>query len=174
MNPWHDIKAWKEDGIVNAIIEIPKFSCMKYEMDKETGMLKLDRALYSAVHYPGDYGFIPQTLWDDGDPVDIFIITNNPVYPSTLAEVRIIGMIDLTDEGENDAKMIGVYYSEPRYEEWVDIQDVPAHILAEIQNFFKTYKTLEGKQIENLSFLTREEAIEAIKKGELMYKKKFK
>ncbi len=143
-HPWHDISPGDESPrIVNAVIEIPRDSQQKYELDKESGILKLDRFLYSAVYYPGDYGFIPQTLWEDGDPMDIIILTNRPVYPLTLVSARVIGVIRMIDENELDDKIIGVYESDPRYSEYNSLRDIPHHVIAELKHFFETYKELQ-------------------------------
>ena len=133
---------------VYAIIEIPRGGENKYERDKESGLLKLDRQLFSSIHYPGDYGYVPNTLWEDGDPVDILILTNHPVYPLTLAEVRVIGMLDMVDDLESDVKIIGVYDADPRYQEYSDLDDIPSHKVKEIVHFFESYKELQGKKVK--------------------------
>lgn len=173
-NVWHDVSAGKEaPGKVNTIIEIPKGSDVKYEIDKETGLVKLDRFLFSAVYYPGDYGFVPQTLWDDGDPLDVIILTGRPVYPGTLAEVRPVGILHMIDDGDEDDKIVAVYTEDPRYNEVQDISDVPKHIIMELKNFFETYKMLQGKKTEVPKMDGREAALEAVKKGLRLYKEKF-
>ncbi len=153
----------------NVIIEIPRGSENKYEIDKETGLLKLDRPLFSSVHYPGDYGYVPGTLWDDGDPIDILVLTSHSVYPLTLAEVRIIGIIDMYDNGESDAKLIAVYDSDPRYEEYKDIKNIRQHKLKEIVHFFESYKKLQGKKVEIKSVKGRASALKALKRSKKMY-----
>ncbi|MBU4069475.1 MAG: inorganic diphosphatase [Nanoarchaeota archaeon] len=158
--------------IINVLIEIPKGSSNKYELDKETGLLFLDRPLYSSVHYPGDYGLIPQTHWDDGDPLDVLVITSTPVYPLTLAEVRVIGVLRMIDSGEKDDKIIGVYNSEPRFKEVKDIKDIPKHTIKEIINFFETYKELQGKKCEITEVKGRETAYKDVERGIKAYKKK--
>ncbi len=175
MNSWHDV-SYGENApeLVNAIIEIPKDSKIKYELDKETGLLKLDRFLYSAVYYPGDYGFIPRTLWDDKDPVDIIILTNRPVYPLTLVKARIVGVLRMIDSEEKDDKIIAVYDDDPRYKEIQDIKDIPNHIIQELKHFFGTYKELQGKKCEILEILNKKHAMEDIQKAIKMYKEKFK
>lgn len=174
-NPWHDISTGKAPfEVVNAIIEIPKDSKQKYELDKETGLLKLDRFLYSAVHYPGDYGFIPQTLWDDDDPLDIIILTNRPVFPMTLVEVRIIGVLRMIDGGEKDDKIIGVYDHDPRYKEFQSIKDVPTHVIAELKHFFETYKELQGKNCKILQILDKKDAMKDVEMGLKMYNLKYR
>lgn len=174
MNPWHDVPIGsKSPKIINAIIEIPKDSKIKYEVDKETGMLKLDRFLYSAVHYPGDYGFIPQTLWYDEDPLDIIILTQRPVYPLTLAEARVIGVIRMFDGNEKDDKLIAVYDGDPRYGEFEDIKDIPKHVMEELKHFFSTYKELQGKKVHVLEILSKENALKDVEVARKMYQDKY-
>jgi inorganic pyrophosphatase len=173
-HPWHDISPGEESPkIVNAIIEIPRDSQLKYELDKESGLLKLDRFLYSAVHYPGDYGFIPQTLWEDGDPMDIIILTNKPVYPLTLVSARVIGVIRMIDNDELDDKIVGVYDRDPRYSEYMALKDIPKHVVAELMHFFETYKELQlqSKNVSVPEILDREKAWEDVKISEENYKK---
>jgi len=157
-------------SVVKAIIEIPKGSKNKYEIDKESGLLKLDRPLFSAMHYPGDYGYIPHTLWEDGDPIDIIVMTNHPVYPLTLTEVRIIGMIDMKDDNESDVKLLGVYNSDPRYAEYHDVKDIKPHQQKEILNFFEYYKQLQKKKVKvNKSIKNKDAALKAILKSQKAY-----
>ena len=175
INAWHDISPGeKVPEVVNAIIEIPKDSQIKYEFDKKTGLLKLDRFLYSAVYYPGDYGFVPQTLWDDNDPLDIMILTNRPVYPLTLAKARVIGVLRMVDNGEKDDKIIAVYDDDPRFKEFEDITHVPKHIVHELKHFFETYKHLQGKECKILEVLSKKYALEDVKKAVKIYGEKFK
>lgn len=173
-NPWHDVDIGKKSPkSVNAIIEIPKDEKIKYEIDKETGLLKLDRFLYSAVHYPGDYGFVPRTLWYDDDPLDIIILTQRPVYPLTLVSARIIGVLRMFDGDEKDDKLIAVYDTDPRHEEFKDIKDVPKHMIEELKNFFEIYKQLQGKKVKVLEILNKEHAQKDVLIAQEMYKKKF-
>lgn len=173
-NPWHDVSIGSHmPDVVNAIVEIPKDSKVKYELDKESGLLKLDRFLYSAVHYPGDYGFIPQTLWEDGDPLDIIILTGRPVYPMTLAETRPIGVLRMIDDGEKDDKIIAVYNHDPRFAEIEGMKDVPKHIIAELKHFFETYKQLQGKHCKILEILDKKDAHKSILDGKKLYTLKF-
>jgi inorganic pyrophosphatase len=173
-HPWHDISPGDESPrIVNAIIEIPRDSQQKYELDKDSGILKLDRFLYSAVYYPGDYGFIPQTLWEDGDPMDIIILTNRPVYPLTLVSARVIAVIRMIDNKELDDKIIGVYESDPRYSEYNGLKDIPKHVVAELKHFFETYKELQlpGEKVTVPEILDRENAWEDIEISKEKYNK---
>jgi inorganic pyrophosphatase len=172
-HPWHDISPGdKSPRIVNAIIEIPRDSQQKYELDKESGMLKLDRFLYSAVYYPGDYGFIPQTLWEDDDPMDIIILTNRPVYPLTLVSARVIGAIRMFDNKELDDKIIGVYDSDPRFSEYNDLKDIPRHVIAELKHFFETYKELQLQaKVTVPEILSREDAWKDIETSKGKYRR---
>ena len=170
----HKIKQPKDfPKKVNAIIEIPRGSENKYEIDKETGLLKLDRPLFSSVHYPGDYGYIPKTLWDDGDPIDILVMTSHPVYPLTLAKVRILGILDMFDGKESDAKIIGVYDTDPRYAEYHDIADVRKHKIKEIVHFFESYKDLQNKKVTIKKLRGKEAAMKAITRSKKMYEDKY-
>ncbi len=173
-NVWHDVEIGKgSPQIVNAIIEIPKDGQIKYEFDKETGLLKLDRFLYSAMHYPGDYGFVPKTLWSDGDPLDIIILSGKPVFPMTLVKAKPIGVIRMIDGNDDDDKILAVHYSDPRFKEIESIKDVPKHILVELKHFFETYKELQGKECKILEMLDKAEAYKIIEKAINIYKMKF-
>jgi len=174
VHPWHDVSVGKKQPkIVNAIIEIPKDSTVKYEVDKESGLLKLDRYMYSSMHYPGDYGFIPQTLWEDGDPLDVFVLTHRPSLPGILCEAKVIGVIRMVDQDEKDDKIIAVHANDPRYSQWDSIKDIPKHFLAEIKHFLETYKELEKKTVKVFKILDAEEAYKDIQKGIDLYQKKF-
>ncbi len=176
VNPWHDVKVGDKKEIpkvINAIIEIPKDSKIKYELDKETGLLKMDRFLYSAVHYPGDYGFVPRTLWDDNDPLDIIVLTGRPLYPMTLAKVRVIGVLRMVDSDEKDDKIVAVYDEDPRYQEYQDIKDVPNHIIEELKHFFETYKHLQGKKCKILEVHGKSHAMKDVERALKMYENKY-
>ena len=151
VHPWHDVSPGDNTPEeVTAFIEVPKGSMLKYELDKKTGFIKLDRVLYSAVHYPGDYGFIPQTVSEDGDPTDVIIITNFSIVPGTLVKVRPIGILEMIDGGERDEKIICVPATsvDPRFAKRKDIMDFSEHVILEIKHFFETYKQLQGKHVE--------------------------
>ncbi len=174
VNAWHEVETGKNSPkIVNAVIEIPKGSTTKYELDKKSGLLKLDRFLYSAVYYPGDYGFIPGTLWEDNDPLDIIVITNHPVFPLTLAQVRVIGVLRMVDSKEKDDKIVAVYKDDPRFEEVDDIKDLPKHTLKELKQFFETYKELQGKKCSVREILHKQVAHKDIIRAQKMYKDKY-
>ncbi len=133
---------------MNVIVEIPRGVKNKYEIDKETGVIKLDRVNHTAQAYPFDYGFVPQTLWDDGDALDVVLLTTEPLFPGLLLEARPVGIMHMVDGGEADEKIIAVPAGDPRFKDVKDIQDVNAHTLKEISHFFATYKQLQNKTVE--------------------------
>jgi len=176
MNLWHDVPLG--DGApkeFNAIIEIPRGSNNKYEVDKETGLIKLDRANYSAAAYPFDYGFAPQTLWDDGDPLDVVLLTTYPLHPGILVAVRPVAGIDMIDSGDGDYKVIAVPVDDKRWDDVNDLADVNKHSLKEFQHFFETYKALKGKPapVEIKKIDGRKEAEAAVARAVELYQKKF-
>ena len=174
MNLWHDISAGKNPPEeINVIIEIPKGSQNKYEIDKETGLIKLDRVLYSAVHYPGDYGFIPKTLAEDGDPADAILLTTAPFPPGLLVEARPIGVLLMVDQGEKDEKLICVPKKDQRFAQMTDLNHVPKATLDEISNFFETYKKLEKKEVRIDGYRDSKTAKEFIGQCLQRYTKKF-
>jgi inorganic pyrophosphatase len=132
---------------VEAVVEIPRGSRNKYEFDPATGAMRLDRVLFAAVHYPGDYGFIPGTRCADGDPLDVLILVEEPTFPGCRVRVRPVGVLLMEDERGTDEKLLGVPVADPRFDEVNDLGDLPHHWLAEVENFFETYKTLEGKTV---------------------------
>lgn len=148
---------------VNAIVEIPKGRRSKFEVDKKTGLIKLDRYLYSSSHYPGDYGFIPQTLAEDGDALDILIMVNEPTFSGCLIETRVVGLFRMTDRGAHDYKLLGVPHTDPLFGEINDLNDVPSHYLREVEHFFATYKQLEGVTVKTEGWAGAEEAIAEVK-----------
>ena len=131
---------------MNVIVEIPKGSNNKYEIDKETGLIALDRVMYTAQDMPFDYGFVPQTLWEDGDPLDVVILTTYPLHPGILVKVRPVGMMDMVDDGESDVKIIAVPAKDPRWNDVKDLSDVNKHTLKEMEHYFTTYKKLQNKE----------------------------
>ena len=173
MHPWHD--SYVDDAIVKdafpVVIEIPKGSKNKYELDKETGLLKLDRVLYSAVHYPADYGFIPRTFCDDGDPLDALVLGQEPVYPLTLVEARAIGVMRMRDEKGIDDKIVAVSVHDPAFSGYTDKAQLPGHLLLELQRFFQDYKALEHKQVVVEDLLGPEDAVTIIRDALELYRK---
>ena len=158
---------------VLAFIEIPRGSRNKYELDKEYGMLKLDRVLYSAVHYPGDYGFIPRTLHEDGDPLDVLVMVKEQTFSGCMIDVRPIGVLKMLDRGEPDDKILAVPLHDPYYEEFFDIADIPRHVLKEVEYFFSTYKDLEGKRVQILGWSGATTAMEVIRESVARYEEKY-
>ena len=138
----------KAPDLVNCVVEIPLDGITKYEYDKELHVFRLDRNLYSPVHYPGDYGFIPSTLGDDGDPLDILVLVDTPSFPGCVQMVRPIGALDMIDQGQGDEKILCVGEGNPRYKDVTEYSDIYPHILKEITHFFSIYKDLEGKRVE--------------------------
>lgn len=147
INVWHDIDRGNED-ILNVIIEIPAGSRVKYELDKKSGLIKYDRVLYSPMHYPGNYGFVPRSLWDDGDPLDVLVLGADPLVPGCVLEARPIGVLDMIDTGEGDAKILAVPNSDPRWNNTKTIDDIEPHVLDEIKHFFQVYKDLQKKIVD--------------------------
>ncbi len=173
MNLWHDIEPGTPDEI-NVIVEINKGSHNKYEIDKETGLIALDRVLHSAQTFPFDYGFVPQTLWEDGDALDVMILTTNPLPPGVLVRSRPIAIMHMIDSGEGDDKIIAVPIGDPRWNEIKDLSDINKHTLKEIEHFYSTYKKLQKKEVEVKGFSGRQEAQAAFQKARGLYQEKFK
>ena len=146
MNIWHDIARSRINADdFYAVVEITKGSKMKYELDKETGLLALDRILYTSTHYPANYGFFPRTLADDGDPMDVLVLCSEPLFPMSLVRCYPIGVITMSDNGDSDEKIIAIPYSDPTYNGYKSISELPQHIFDEMQHFFRVYKELENK-----------------------------
>ncbi len=156
----------KAPQLINAVIEIPLQCSTKYEYDKDLHVFRLDRNLYSPVHYPGDYGFIPSTLGDDGDPLDVLVLVDNPSFPGCVMEVRPIGALDMIDQGKGDEKILCVGAGNPRYNDVTNYLDIYPHILKEITHFFATYKDLEGKRVEVHGWRDAEVARELVTKAQ--------
>src|SRR5689334_10055562 len=144
LHPWHDVTPGEHlPQEFNALVEIPMGSNVKYELDKETGLLRLDRILYSAVHYPANYGFIPQTYAEDDDPLDVLVLCQEPVAPLTLVRARAIGLMTMLDSGKRDHKIIAVALNDPEYNDLHEASELPSHRLALLRRFFQDYKMLE-------------------------------
>ena len=172
MTIWHDIseERIKTDDFM-CYIEIQKGSKSKYELDKETGVLKLDRVLYTSTVYPASYGFIPRTLADDGDPLDVLVLCSEPILPATLVQCYPIGVINMLDDGKPDEKIIAIPFREPTYNIYTDIGQLPRHIFEEMHHFFEVYKALEHKKTAVKEIMSRESAISIIQKSIENYKK---
>ncbi|KAJ5075079.1 hypothetical protein M0811_07802 [Anaeramoeba ignava] len=174
LHPWHGIEPGEDPpNECNAVIEIPKGSKVKYELDKETGLLRADRVLYSSVVYPTNYGFIPQTLGEDHDPIDVLVLMQSEVYPLTILRIRPIGLVPMIDCDENDDKIIAVHLDDPEYKDYHDVKELPQHRLVEIRKFFKDYKVLENKTVKVDEPKGPEEAKEVITKAIQEYQKVF-
>lgn len=149
IHPWHDVTPGETlPKEFNAIVEIPMGSSVKYELDKRTGLLKVDRILYSAVFYPANYGFIPQTLAEDDDPLDVLVLCQEPLVPLTLVKARAIGLMTMIDSGKKDHKVLAVAVHDPEFNGFQEASELPAHRLNMLRRFFQDYKTLEGKAVE--------------------------
>lgn len=173
MNLWHDLKPGEKEEL-NVVIEIPKLSRVKYELDKESGLIKVDRMLYSPMHYPANYGFVPRTLWDDGDPLDILVLSHEAFVPGSLVDARPIGVLNMKDDGDSDAKILSVPIKDPRFANIKDITDLEPHILEEIGHFFKVYKDLQKKKVVVEKWEGKESAYKAILHSFTLYNEKFK
>jgi inorganic pyrophosphatase len=170
MNPWHDFsdERIKSDKFI-AVIEIPKGSKNKYELDKESGLLRLDRILYTSTHYPANYGFIPRTLSEDGDPLDVLVLCQEGLEPMSTVECYPIGMINMIDENEVDQKIVAIPLNDPFLNTYKDINDLPQHQFHEIKHFFEVDKYLENKTTYVEKICGHEEAIDTIKKCKQAY-----
>ena len=174
MNPWHDV-AFGENApnVVNGIIEIPKGNRAKYELDKESGMLMLDRVLFSSVYYPANYGFIPRTYCDDDDPLDILVISQIDIVPMCIVSAKVIGVMRMIDGGEADDKIIAVAEGDPSVSHINDISELPQHFISELQSFFEDYKKLEHKTVKVEGFQNNVLAREIVQTAINDYNKKF-
>ena len=173
MHPWHDIYVDEElvDTSFPVVVEVPKGSKNKYEIDKELGCLRLDRVLYSAVHYPADYGFIPRTYCDDGDALDALVLAQEPVHPLTVIDARAIGVMRMRDDKGTDDKVIAVSVRDPAFNDYVEHSSLPGHLLREIRRFFQDYKVLENKHVDVDEPLGRDEALRVIHEALDAYKR---
>ena len=171
---WHNLSAGpKTPDVVYAVVEVPKGSRNKYEYSKSAGVIKLDRVLYSSLHYPGDYGFIPQSFFDDGDPLDILVMMTEPTFPGCVIEARPIGMFKLIDKGAEDYKILAVPATDPNFNDYQDLGDVPKHFPQEVAHFFMTYKQLEGATVTNDGWVGAAEAKQTILHSLDLYRDKF-
>jgi inorganic pyrophosphatase len=174
-HPWHEVSIGKNPPEkVNAIIEIPRGSRAKYEVDKESGLIKLDRVIFASMYYPLNYGFIPQTMGEDHDPLDIVVLTQVSVVPLCLIPSKVIGVMQMVDRGEADDKIIAVAADDPSVSHINDVTDLPEYLRAEVTHFFENYKTLENKKVVIDQFLSKERAYKIIEESIRYYKENFK
>lgn len=174
MNPWHNVSPGSNTpAFVNGIIEIPQNTRAKYELDKTTGLLKLDRVLYSSMYYPANYGFIPRTYCDDHDPLDILILSQITIQPMCIVEAKVIGVMRMLDGDEMDDKIISVAANDMSVNHFNDVSELPEHFMKELQNFFEDYKKLENKKVVVEEFQNRELAQQIVTQSIVDYQNKF-
>ena len=171
MNLWHDVEPGTQESM-NVIIEINKGSKNKYEIDKKTGLIALDRVSYTTQDFPFDYGFVPRSLWHDNDPLDVVLLTTHPLLPGILVRARPIALLNMIDGGEGDDKIIAVPVDDPRFEKFQDLGDINPHTLKEIEHFYSTYKKLQNKEVEVKGFQGKKEAKAAFQEGLELYTRK--
>ncbi len=169
-NLWHELPPGPEPpDIIYVVVEIPKRSRNKYEYDEKSGFVKLDRVLYSSLHYPGDYGFIPRTLYDDDDPLDVLVHINEPTFPGCVIEARPLGIFRMRDKGVPDDKILAVPATDPLFEEMRKLADIPSHYLEEVTHFFTVYKDLQHVRVETMGWEEHEIAGEEIERAINLY-----
>jgi inorganic pyrophosphatase len=173
-HPWHDLSSGaRAPEEIAVVVETPANSRNKYELDKTTGLFKLDRVLHSSVHYPGDYGFIPRTLFDDGDPIDVLLLMKEPSFTGCMVSARPLGVLRMLDVLAPDDKILAAPTHDPYFDEYLDLQDLPAHVLKEIEYFFATYKELEGRTVRLKEWQPRAAAFETITRSIARYRTEF-
>jgi inorganic pyrophosphatase len=164
LHPWHDFPLGDEaPELIPVVVEVPKGSKIKYELDKETGLIRVDRVLFSSVHYPANYGFVPRTFCEDHDPLDVLVLGQEPVVPLTVMRAKPIGAMKMLDQGEEDDKIIAVHADDPEYSHYTSIYELPPHRINELRRFFQDYKLLEEKEVIVNEFLDRDEALEIVR-----------
>jgi inorganic pyrophosphatase len=171
-HPWHDIPLPADDAldVFPVVIEVPHGSKTKYELDKRTGLLRVDRVLYSAVHYPANYGFVPRTYAEDDDPIDVLVLGQDPVVPLAIVYARAIGGFRMRDEHGEDVKLIAVHVHDPAVNDYHDVDELPKHVVTEMMRFFEDYKVLEGKTVEVGARIDRGEAEGALRSAVERYR----
>ena len=174
MHPWHDVDLGdKFPHVIPVVIEVPKGSKVKYELDKKSGLINVDRILFSSVVYPANYGFIPRTYCGDHDPLDVLVLGQEPIFPLSIMMVKPIGVMKMIDQGEEDDKVIAVHAHDPEYNHYESIKQLPPHRLKEVRRFFEDYKVLEQKAVVVEDFFDRDRAFEIINESIALYKKTF-
>ena len=171
MHPWHDIPngPLDADGTFNVLVEIPKGSKVKYELDKKTGLMRVDRVLYSSVMYPANYGFIPRSYCGDGDPLDVLVLCSEPVVPRAILGARAIGVMRMIDQGAPDDKVVAVHVHDPAFADYHDIGELPGHLAREMRRFFEDYKALEGKAVQVADMEGRDVAVAIVREALEVY-----
>jgi inorganic pyrophosphatase len=171
-HPWHDVELPRfVEEPIPAIIEIPTGSKVKYELDKSSGLLLVDRILFSAVHYPANYGFVPRTYCDDGDPLDILVLCQEPIQPLAIMQAKLIGVMKMRDDKGEDDKLISVHVDDPNYSDYTDVSELPPHRLRELQRFFQDYKALENKKVLVEAPQGRSEALRVLRDAIGLYER---
>lgn len=173
IHPWHDLPNNPDTAheFFNCVIEIPRGSKVKYELDKPTGLLRVDRILYSSMFYPANYGFLPRSYCDDGDPLDVLVLGQEPVAPNCIMRARAIGLMRMLDEGKGDDKIIAVHVDDPAVNTYRDVSELPPHLTREISSFFENYKVLENKSVEVDPLLGHEAANATIRESLSLYRR---
>ena len=171
-HPWHDIPLPADDAldVFPVVIEVPQGSKTKYELDKRTGLLRVDRVLYSAVHYPANYGFVPRTYAEDDDPIDVLVLGQDPVVPLAIVQARAIGGFRMRDEHGEDLKIIAIHVNDPAFADYHDVSELPKHVVTEMMRFFEDYKVLEGKAVEVGAQISVDEARQALRSSAARYR----
>lgn len=174
MNPWHDLPTGPNPPqSIHVIVEIPSNTRNKYEFDHQSGILRLNRVLHSPLHYPGDYGLIPQTLYDDGDPLDVLVLIKEPTFPGCVLTVRPIGIFRMLDQELADDKVLAVVENDPLYRDYHDLDAVAPHFLREVAHFFSIYKDLEGKRVDPIGWEPRAVSLEKIRHAQQLYREHY-
>jgi inorganic pyrophosphatase len=175
MNPWHEISTYADETrtVFHAVIEIPKGSKVKYELDKLTGLLRVDRILYSSVVYPANYGFVPRTFCGDGDPLDVLVLNSEAVQGLSILRARAIGLMRMEDDGKEDDKLIAVHVDDPAFADYTEHEQLPSHLERQIRRFFEDYKSLEGKRVVVDEFLSASAAQSALSAAIDLYEREW-
>ncbi|HWP57910.1 MAG TPA: inorganic diphosphatase [Candidatus Acidoferrales bacterium] len=171
MHPWHDVELGQDaPEMIPVVVEVPKGSKTKYELDKKSGLIRVDRILFSSVHYPANYGFIPRTYCDDHDPLDVLVLGQEPVVPLSIVIAKPIGLMKMVDQNEEDDKVIAVHANDPEYAHYNSLDELAPHRMVEVKRFFEDYKVLENKAVKVEEFQSRAEALDVIRRAIDLYR----